>query len=83
MPAIRESCKKKSAVVTPSDTVNVPDAPCQGLWVGTGGNVTLVLHGDDGASPRVLKNVPSGTYLDLAIKKIMTATTALDLVAFY
>ena len=51
------------------------------LFVGTGGNVTLV--GKDGASA-TFKNVPSGTLLNVqAVSVKSTGTTASDFVALY
>jgi hypothetical protein len=55
------------------------------LYVGTGGNIKLVLVKDDSTLGFVtLTAVPQGSILELAIKKIWAAgTTASNLIGFF
>lgn len=64
------------AAVTPSDSVI---QKYRALWVGTGGDVAVVaVHDDDAVT---LVNVPDGTLLPIAVKKVMdTNTDALNIV---
>lgn len=73
-----------STAIVPSDAANLATTS-RWLWVGTGGNVALLLDEDaNDAGSRVLKNVASGTLLPFAVKKVFsTGTNALDLVAIY
>lgn len=79
-----------AVAVTPSDTVRVPNR-CRGVFVGTGGNITVVTADADrefsikgtAIVPVLFKNMPSGSFLGLHIVKVMaTGTTANDIVAF-
>lgn len=70
----------RAAAVTPSD-VTVLEVT-QGLYVGVGGNVALILAGDTVAV--TFKNVAQGAIMPVAATKVMsTNTTATDLVALY
>jgi hypothetical protein len=65
--------------VTPHDSTNLPD-PCDLLWIGTGGNVSVLTL--DGAT-LVYTNVPAG-YLFQACKRVnSTGTTATGIMALY
>ena len=65
--------------VTPSDSVELPVIP-KGLYVGTGGAVTL--RGVGGAADVAFRNVPSGTVLDVQARFVRASgTTAADIVA--
>ena len=66
----------RGAAVSKSDATVL--SAMRGLWVGTGGDLTLT--GDDDAD-FVLVNVPDGTLLEGSPKKVKAATTAADLVA--
>lgn len=65
-----------AAAVTPSDSAaNIFRA----LYVGSGGNLNLLLEGD--TVPVVFVNVPSGTLLPVSVKKVYsTSTTASNIV---
>lgn len=70
----------KAAVVTPSDTVNIPGGPALGLYVGGTGNVVVVNNDDTTA---LFTAVPAGTILPLVVKRVnTTSTTATLIVAF-
>lgn len=68
--------------VTPSDTVVFNPLPL-GIYVGVGGDVALTGSGPQ-AQNVVLKNVPSGTTLNIAARAVRaTGTTATSIVALY
>ena len=65
--------------VTPNDSTDLANV-ARALWVGTGGNLNLLLIGD--TSPVVFANVPSGTLLPVRAKRVYaTSTTATGIVA--
>lgn len=67
--------------VTPHDSTNIPNGPCDALWVGVGGDVACVSSQGEVAT---FKNVPSGFLLLTAVSRVnATATTATDIVALY
>ena len=67
----------KAVSVSAADSV-----PCRAVYVGTGGNVALMLADDTVAV--IFTNVPDGTLLPFACKQIRsTSTTASGLVAVY
>lgn len=64
--------------ITPNDDVDLA-YPTRALYVGTGGDITLLLWGD--TSSIVLANVLGGSCLPLAVKRVYdTGTGASDLV---
>lgn len=68
-----------AVAITPHDTNDLTDIT-RGLFVGTGGNVSLILADDSVAV--LFKNVPAGVVLPLRVKRVRaTNTTATDLVA--
>lgn len=71
---------RKYAAVTRSDTVNIAPGPCDGLYVGTTGNLALV---DEDDVVTVVSNVPVGLY-PFGCKRVnSTNTTANDIVAVW
>lgn len=65
--------------ITPHDVNELPNIP-KGIFVGTGGNVTL--RGKEGAADVVYKNLPNASYIAVAAKYVRaTGTTATDLIA--
>ena len=54
--------------------------PCSKVWVGTGGDLQVLLFGD--AEPITLCNIQSGTMLDLCVIQIMSGS-ARDVVALF
>ena len=70
-----------AAAITPSDTVNLPNA-AYAIYVGGAGNITLDTVG--GETSVVFTALPVGTILTLAVKRVRaTGTTATLLVAIY
>lgn len=67
-----------AVAVTPSDTAYLP-AVTRKVYVGTGGALAVVMRGGGVVT---WANVPSGTQLDIQIKRVMaTGTTASSIVA--
>jgi hypothetical protein len=72
---------QSALAVTPSDTDDLASI-CRGLWVGTGGDVK-VLVGDD-ATAVTFANVADGTLIPIRTRRVYsTGTTASDIVALY
>lgn len=66
-----------AADITPSDST-VLSPVTRGLWIGTGGDIALIMADDSAA--KTFKNVPSGVLLPFSVKKVMlTNTTATDI----
>lgn len=68
----------KLVSVTPSDTTDL--SGCRGIYVGGAGIVSVIAQNDTSA---VSITVPAGTLLPIFAKKVMAATTATLIVAFY
>jgi hypothetical protein len=67
--------------VTPDDGTDLA-VVTRGLYVGTGGDVSLVLKGD--AVPVTFVGVAGGTVLPLRVTRVRaTGTTAADIVGLY
>jgi hypothetical protein len=67
--------------VSPSDSVDLTQIP-KAIYVGTGGNIAMVLASDSGGSAVTFKNVQSGAVLPVRpIRVYNTNTTATDIVA--
>lgn len=64
--------------VTPSDTTDL--SGCRGLFVGGAGTVVVMACNDTAA---VSLTVPSGTLLPIFVKRVMAASSATNIVAFY
>lgn len=68
--------------VAPHASNNLPDGACRALWVGTGGDISIISASDDSAV--TLANVPDGTLLPISAKAVrVSGTTADDIVALY
>jgi len=67
--------------ITPNDTTDL-DKIAQGIYVGVGGDLTVHIARDDGVTPVVVtfKNVPAGFVLPIFVKRVLTTTTATDLI---
>lgn len=70
----------KAYAVTPDDDDNLANAGI--IYVGTAGDVEIIALEDSSAV--VIPNVPAGTFIPVAVKRVRAAnTTASDLVCFY
>ena len=68
--------------ITPHASNALPDGPSRSIFVGTGGDLSVILFEDSSAV--LLKNIANGTLLPLRVKAVRaTGTTAADLVAIY
>lgn len=66
--------------ITPSDTVDLP-TPTRWIWVGTTGNIAVVLVGDaDPGGAVTFNSVPVGRFMVCAKRVMATGTTASNLV---
>lgn len=66
--------------ITPSDEDDLAEYT-RAIYVGSGGDVNLVLQGNRGAAARLYTNVPDGTLLPLRVRRVMsTSTTASEIV---
>lgn len=66
--------------ITPHDTNDLAFMTRQ-IFVGTGGNLVVMLKGGDTLT---LKNLPNAFVLDARVRKVLsTGTTAADLVGLY
>ena len=65
--------------IIPDDIAELPTVP-KGIYVGTGGDVTL--RGIDGAADVTYRNLPSASYIAVRASHVRaTGTTATDLIA--
>jgi hypothetical protein len=70
-----------AVAIRPDDQTALADIP-KGLFVGTGGTITM--RGVRGTGDQVWKNVPSGAVLPFRVQYVRaTGTTAADLLALY
>jgi len=68
----------KLTAVTPSDTTELVGV--RALWIGGAGTVVVIACNDTSS---VSLTVPAGTLLPIFAKKIMAASSASNIVAFY
>lgn len=73
----------RAQVVVPADADILLDGqtyqPCV-LYVGTGGSLSVVTEGGDEV---VFRNIASGTFLPVSIRKVTTDTSASDILALW
>ena len=71
-----------AVVVTASDVTQLPTT--RGLYVGTAGNIAVVMGNGQSASPVVFYNVNAGSILPIQVVQVMaTNTTASNILALY
>lgn len=71
-----------AAPVTPSDT-DLLLPPSRALWVGSTGDLAVVMEGDNSNTVITFIGIPSGTWMPLRVKFVMEASTASDIVAVF
>jgi len=70
-----------AATVTPTDDVELDPIP-RALWVGTAGNLTVILK--NMSTTIAFNNIQAGTMIELEAKEVRaTGTTASDIVAVW
>lgn len=66
--------------ITPADATDLAPFHIRALWVGGAGNLSVIFAGDisnSGAGTAItITGVPAGFLLPIAVKRVMTATTA-------
>lgn len=73
----------KFLAITPHDSNALARVP-RALFIGTGGNLSLVESDDPTATPVLFKNIPNGYTLNVQPSIVRTTnTTAADIVALY
>lgn len=77
---------RDSKAVTPSDSTDFTEAFAPrgeaSLFIGTGGDVKVIMAGDNSDASVTFKNVPSGTFLPIVVKRVYsTGTTASNILA--
>jgi len=66
--------------ITPDDVTDL-DQSTQAIYVGGAGDLTVHLVRDDGVPVAVtFKNIIAGTVLPIFVKRVLTSTTATDLI---
>jgi len=72
------SCARSGYLVTPHDTNELPSYSGKGLWVVTGGTLTVVFAGDDATTGALnLGTVAAGAYIPFVCRIVKaTGTTA-------
>ena len=68
---LSEAPAQNGEAVTPHDTD--PQGVYRSLWVGTAGNLSVILVGDSAAV--TFTGVPAGTLMPLAVKRVMSTNT--------
>ncbi len=67
--------------ITPHDTTLIADGLCEGLYVGSGGDIVVLMIDDTTAT---FSGVPTGTIIPMRVKRVnSTNTTASNLLALY
>ena len=70
---------ENAIAVTPSDSVDLTGAPCRALYIGTGGNLSVII----GGATVTFSNVAGGILPIRASRVRATGTTATNIVALY
>jgi len=79
-----KAISRDAKAVTPSDTNFTTDFAPRGeaaLYVGTGGDLHVVMAGDKSDATVIFKNVSDGAFLPIVVKAVKAATTASDILA--
>ena len=72
----------KLRTITPHDTNELTLGMCRAVYVGTGGDLTVIVRDDTDAVP--MTNIPSGSVVPIMARIVKsTGTTATGLVALY
>jgi hypothetical protein len=68
----------KLLAITPADATDLTTSKIRALWVGGAGNLSLIALNDTSAV--TITGVLAGTILPISVVKVMTATTATNIV---
>ena len=90
MAASKTNPPLNAVAVTPSDSTDITKGDgdtveTRGLFVGTGGDISVEMAGDQGGDQTVVfKHVQSGTLLPIGVTRVnSTLTTATNIVAMW
>ncbi len=69
--------------VTPSDTVDLQPS-ARALWVGSAGDLVVIMAGEPDSSVTVVfTNVPAGFWMPIQVRRVLTSSSADDIVAVF
>lgn len=71
----------KWVAVVPSNTVDLPDGPTKGIYIGGAGN--LVADSAEGQTSVSFVGLTPGVIHPIRVKRVRTATTATNILAIY
>ena len=71
---------RHAVTVTPSDTVDLVDGPCRGVYVGVAGNLKVTTFDGDEV---VFAGVLAGVIYPIRARRIWAASTATTFLALY
>lgn len=71
--------------VTTSDSVALPQGPCEALWIGVGGTISFIPYDQSLAAggAAIATTVPAGLFPVKALRVNLTGTAATQIVALY
>lgn len=80
----QESPARSAYSITPTDDTPVGTFSPRALYVGTGGDLAVIMAGDEGGSAVTFANVPGGAILPIKVYSVQsTGTTASDILGLY
>jgi hypothetical protein len=53
-----------------------------GIYIGNGGNLNVVMAGDGGNNVISYNNIPSGSFLPIQVKRVMSTSTCSNIIVF-
>ena len=78
---INKNAEQVGVPVTPNDSTDLPNGPCEGIYVGATGNINVQLAGGGTA---VLTGLATGQIVRVNVSRILsTSTTATGIAALY
>jgi hypothetical protein len=79
---VEDTGARQLRAVTPSDSEDLPMAPCRALWVGTVGDGTVTVIAEDDTT--AVELISAGGLLPVRAKRVLsTGTGASNIVAMY
>lgn len=72
-----------AVAVTPDDDADLQPS-ARALWIGSTGNLEVVMAGEvDSSTTVVFNNIPAGVWMPIQVRRVMEATTASNIVAVF
>lgn len=53
-----------------------------GIYIGTGGNLDVIMAGDSNNNVITYNNIPSGSFLPIQVKRVMSTSTCSNIIVF-